>query len=261
MTRLIYHESGSESAKRLAAFMGIVGSQEIPKSEERPKWLIRWGTQRKVPLAPALGVINSSSALARQTNRINHLYSIQLAGVRVPRVWAGFTGNGTFPIPVLGRQLKGPHGEQTAKGAGIVHYPAGTPVGKHAFFVEYIPKVHEFRVDVVAHKTRVRELTPKDPSAIAWNTDGVFNTPSIAVPSAVSVQAAAAVKALGLDFGAVDTILTPQGEVVVLEVNTAPELTNPTLEWYAKAFAWMTGMDASKMPGWSAVPKIPTTGE
>ena len=44
-----------------------------------------------------------------------------------------------------------------------------------------------------------------------------------------------AVEALDLDFGAVDIIETRQGEIFVLEVNTAPGLEGKTVESYGNA--------------------------
>ena len=52
----------------------------------------------------------------------------------------------------------------------------------------------------------------------------------------------AAVKALGLDFGAVDVAERPDGSVFVLEVNRAPGIEQGTLSAYARAIeAWSTG--------------------
>jgi glutathione synthase/RimK-type ligase-like ATP-grasp enzyme len=42
---------------------------------------------------------------------------------------------------------------------------------------------------------------------------------------------------LGLDFGAVDIIQTPDGHGWVLEVNTAPAIEGSTVDAYADAFA------------------------
>lgn len=60
-------------------------------------------------------------------------------------------------------------------------------------------------------------------------------------PNAINA-ALSAVNSLGLDFGAVDLVLTEQGEYKVLEVNTACGLEGTTLERYTQAFhAVLTG--------------------
>jgi hypothetical protein len=57
---------------------------------------------------------------------------------------------------------------------------------------------------------------------------------------------AAALKALGLDFGAVDMGKTRDGKLVVLEVNRAPGVEGGTVDAYAKhIIAWAKGQDAA----------------
>lgn len=60
--------------------------------------------------------------------------------------------------------------------------------------------------------------------------------------------AAAACKALGLDFGAVDMGIKPDGGLIVLEVNRAPGLEGGSVEAYAKALArWVEGEEPKKV--------------
>lgn len=253
LTHLLYHSAGAKSAKRLAAFMGILAGLTFDDNEERPDWLIRWGTPKPVPLAPTEGVLNSQAPLSRQSNRIEHLRLLKAGGVKMPHFWTGPWGEAVHPaFPILGRDLSQTDA-QTSNGQSITRYLPDQPIGNHAFYTEFIPKIAEFRVDCVAHKTRVRQLTPPDASAVAWNTGGSYDHPHIPVPTSLEPMALAAVKSLHLDFGAVDTILDASGNVYILEVNTAPQLSKPTLEWYAKQFGWILGMDFESMPGWAAV--------
>lgn len=55
-------------------------------------------------------------------------------------------------------------------------------------------------------------------------------------PTAVSSAAINAVKAVGLDFGAVDLIRTDSGKIVVLEVNSGPGLCSKMLAKYKAGF-------------------------
>ena len=50
-----------------------------------------------------------------------------------------------------------------------------------------------------------------------------------------------AMEAVGLDFGAVDVVITEDGTPYVLEINTAPELTNSeySAAKYARYFDWI----------------------
>lgn len=63
----------------------------------------------------------------------------------------------------------------------------------------------------------------------------VFARDGVTIPDEAGEVAAKAVSALGLDFGAVDLIITSQGRPIILEVNTAPGLEGTTVESYSRA--------------------------
>jgi hypothetical protein len=247
MSAFILHPASMESGARLAAYMGIPAYTAVPDSAERPDFLIRWGSIATIPLRPARTVFNSLGAISRKGNRLTQLTTLQDCGIKVPRF-------GISPLDT-GPQLGRSHSTAalaTSRGRGIVLYQAGpTPVGAHDFYVEYIPKSQEFRVDVICGRTRTRELLTPDPTSPAWNVQGSYAMPR-QVPPTIPPIAVAAVQALGLDFGAVDVVVH-HGTPYVLEVNTAPELAHYTLEWYAKQFSWVVGIDPEQMPGWSAL--------
>ena len=64
----------------------------------------------------------------------------------------------------------------------------------------------------------------------------IFGIKDVAISQATKDTSIAAVKALWLDFGAVDILQTPNGKGWVLEVNTACGLEGTTIEKYAEAF-------------------------
>ena len=75
------------------------------------------------------------------------------------------------------------------------------------------------------------------------------------IPPKVVPIAVQAVAALAYDFGAVDIVTTDgvhgvDGAAFVLEVNTAPGLADPTLEWYAEQLGTMVGKSVDDMPKW-----------
>ena len=95
---------------------------------------------------------------------------------------------------------------------------------------KFIDKTNEYRVFVFKGKAfAVAEKIPEDRDLIAWNfcegADygnvrwGNWNLPCVN-------ESIKACEALGLDFGAVDVILSPEGDPYVLEVNTAPAMPN-----------------------------------
>ena len=101
----------------------------------------------------------------------------------------------------------------------------------------------EFRVHVVGgeaidavQKKRRRGHESINPYIRSYNNGWVFCREGINVPPAVLDAAVRAVRALGLDFGAVDIAHDPSsGHVCVYEVNSAPGVEGTTLESYANA--------------------------
>lgn len=98
-----------------------------------------------------------------------------------------------------------------------------------AFFTPYIASVREFRTWVYRKRhlgTYEKVLRrPDDFKRIGRNYDNGFDFSGIendAVPENIKAVARKAIKVLGLDFGAVDLIQKPNGDLVVLEVNSAP---------------------------------------
>lgn len=257
---IVFHPSGSWSAVRLAAYMGAaaIPVADADKQKSRPDWLIRWGTPVGMTYKPALGVLNSGDALIANKNRIVQLKALGDAGVRIPLWWDSYMPNISVANPILGRSMF-IGGHRTKKGEGITFYPEGSTPAQHDYYVSFIDKARQFRVNVVGLATRTREVIPTTLEAKAspiWNnTDEDFDY-KIAedTPKAVEVAAVAAVKSLNFDFGAVDIITGKDGRVYVLEVNTAPALhVKSVLPWFAGQFARLTGILVSEMPGAKAL--------
>lgn len=91
-------------------------------------------------------------------------------------------------------------------------------------FQEYIDKEYEIRV----HVTKNNVLACKIDSQISSNTKAdwrnydIKNTPhsSISLGSTVEEQCRKLIVCLGLEFGVIDLIRTPKGEIIFLECNS-----------------------------------------
>jgi hypothetical protein len=124
--------------------------------------------------------------------------------------------------------------------------------GGSDFYVEYAPKEVEFRVHVFCG--RIIKISEKrrdgggDYDPVCWNLGSgwTFMNPSNETPPA-AYQAVAAVMVHKLDFGAVDIMMSAEGEAFVLEVNTAPGLHEHSLEIYGEALREELGL--SDVPG------------
>lgn len=223
---------GSQSAKLLAEHLGGV---LIKLQGSKFKWnkpVINWGNK-----LPKGNCLNKNPGVA--TNKIKTFQLLKAGNVsHVPfttdkeeaKKWvqAGKT--------VMARTKVASQG-----GAGIVilneHPDTVAPL-----YTQYVKKKTEYRTHVVNGKViHVQEKKKKhgvEHSLIQSHDNGyVFGKPVGEVPQAVLDAGIGAVKALGLDFGAVDVIWNQhQGKAFVLEVNTAPGLSPQTAEKYANAF-------------------------
>ena len=139
------------------------------------------------------------------------------------------------------------------------HSGKGIVIGEHTeiveapLYVEYIPKVAEYRVivvggEVIDFKKKKKRNTPDGEDTInhnehVWNHSGgyIFARNNFTVPIGCGQLGVDAVNALGLDFGAVDVIEDEEGKLYVLEVNTAMGLEGSTLQLVANKLREMIG--------------------
>lgn len=108
-------------------------------------------------------------------------------------------------------------------------------------------RVHVFKGKVILYQKKSRRvdeetgevITAEGEDADVRNlaSNWIYRTGNLKRLERVEQLAIEAVEALGLDFGAVDILMTGDGSVYVLEVNTAPGLGNQdTLMAYVEAF-------------------------
>ena len=109
-------------------------------------------------------------------------------------------------------------------------------------YTQYVKKKKEFRVHVYADQVifvqekRKKNGADANPLIRSHNNGWVFCTKNIDEPDGLRVLGLAAVRAVGLDFGAVDIIWNEKyNKLYALEVNSAPGLCTATTEAYANA--------------------------
>jgi len=111
-----------------------------------------------------------------------------------------------------------------------------------ALYTRYVKKSAEYRIHIfmgnVLHmqKKMLRNGSEGNNFQIRnYNNGWIFGSKNIAVPQDVVEQALLAVKALNLDFGAVDVGWQEKSQkAFVYEVNTAPALEGTTLDLYSQ---------------------------
>lgn len=223
----------------------VYDTQFRPRSTDL---IINWGCSRwpaNWSISCDARVLNPVAPVSVSCNKINALRILKDGGINVPefttdlgvaRQWydSGET--------VVRRGTTTGH-----SGAGIsLHNKSdGDEVPSSApLFTKYQPKRHEYRVHVVGNnvidlcqKRKRRDVTQVDYRVRSWNNGWVFCRDNIFEPELIRQTGISAVKALGLDFGAVDIGWNQKHNMcTVYEVNTAPGMEGTTVLKYAEAF-------------------------
>lgn len=255
--RVLPYRAGSRGASSLAnALPGgrclrLRGSQWRPRRDDV---VINWGNTdlgivRQYVNGPAR-VLNGMD-LRGATNKLAFFRAMAAAGCGdiIPEFWdssaqipdAAFNGDGAIVCRTV---LAGHSGE------GIVITNNRNELVRAPLFVKYIKKQQEYRIHVgqrnrqsiiIAQQRKARNRAVPD-DAVNWQVRNhqngfVFVREGFVTPQAVLDAAQRALRATGLDFGAVDVIFNERsGQAYVLEINTAPGLEGQTVQDYVNFF-------------------------
>lgn len=202
---------------------------------------VNWGcTQRKLStIALPQEVLNKDISTA--TSKRACLRILKEADIPVPNMLLEWEAG------LKGRWLA--RKDYLSGGAGIEVLEDGAqPQEQYHFIVKYIPKSFELRIHVLDGAVILEQFkyVPKGSNVLIRNYDNgaTFTAKSLnteLLPNLADQCRELAIKtinALGLQFGAVDVIIDKKGYPFILEVNTAPGLTNEagTLPAYVSAF-------------------------
>lgn len=221
MNYILYHGKSSITGKELKRVLGIDGGTEGPST--RPNKIIRWGNRSDLRFNASGAVLNSKTASNNAANKHRALELMAAAHVTVPPMLNRFGGN-----LVIGRT----DSHMQGKGAFLITSQRDFDLAKNnlhcTHFMAYIPtereyRVHIFKGEIIA--VSEKRMTDHCTSLHIRNfeTGWVFHYINDA-PANIKDLARAAMSCLGLDFGAVDIIKSVNGNLYVLEVNTAPSL-------------------------------------
>jgi hypothetical protein len=244
----VYTSRPSKGARALAK---VLGGQRVKSfANFSPSFLVQqggtiinWGDSQ----CPANQVLNQSSAIRTVANKATAFDAFSSANVPIPAYAKAKADVGWEGLTVVRHKLTGHSGE------GIELCDA-SELPDAPLYVKYIPKEQEYRIHVgtsrvagtepvlriIAVQRKARRHEVPD-SQVNWkvrnHSNGfVFARQGVNAPQNVLDAARAALTASGLDFGAVDVILTKQGKAYVLEINTAPGLEGTTVTDYANFF-------------------------
>jgi hypothetical protein len=215
----------------------------VRKAFRYTRRVINWGSSDSFLLN--YNVINRPDKVAIATNKLKTFEVLRLAGVSIPIYFKGVRGEALLANP--NEVIYARHLTRASGGRGITVVQPGSPIPYAPLYTVGIPCKREYRVhvfngamiDLVAKCKRNGDSDVGD--YIHNHSLGyIFTRNSVRIPDDVranlSALAISAVTALGLDFGAVDIIRSTEGQLYVLEVNTAPGIEGTTLEAYVNAF-------------------------
>lgn len=231
---------GSVSARDLARSLGVIRI----KGEKRlgTSVVINWGRSDLSLRGKVKRIINLPAAVARAANKIQTFSVLKNEGV--PTVdWTVNKSEAATWIEE-GEMVYCRLQTASSQGRGIV------VVGQDDLTLPTAPlytkgfnKTHEYRVHVafgqVIDYSKKRKRTEGEVNPYIKNaTSGwVFCREGVDLPSEVVSISVAAVKSLGLDFGALDVLYKERDdEARILEVNTSPGIEGTTLTKYSEAF-------------------------
>lgn len=241
---LLYHATTSPTGRKLRDYLGIEAGTSDPG--RRVDQLVRWGSRKRIQYIPSEQTVNRRTRIARNTNKFKSLEIMDDAGVPVPEYSRDPTD---LSYPMLGRRESHSQGSDIAlilQAKDYQYYPSD-------FYTKYKPVEREFRVHVidgepvkVNKKLRRNEVERREyePHVRNYESGYVFGQ-SEGPPEdhPASEPAVEAVNALELEIGAADVIKSEDGNYYVLEVNTAPSLSEANLQVYGDAIADMLGID------------------
>jgi len=247
MSFFLYHRRTAITGRLLAQALRLPAGDRPDRVILPNEWLIRWGSQVSCSVEQQL---NSLSGIANATDKLHALEILHNAGVPTPR-WRLTAAQAAQELnfPILGRSRDHTRGRDIE----VFQRSIGLNTTGHTrdFFVEFVPKVREFRIHVFCGQPILSQIKVVNNERLAarrpviWNHRNgyIYRNMRSSLPSLDRRSCAImAVQALGLDFGAVDLIVGPDDSTYVLEVNTGPGLAYTSAVAYAEAMAGVLGI-------------------
>ena len=242
--RVIPYKMASGSGKALAEALGVRRlRREGAPLNLRGTTVINWGCSSLERSFTNGRVLNQPSQVAISVNKLSAFNLMQEGGVPLPN----FTEDREEALGWLydGLKVVSRTRLEGSGGAGIVIAETPAQLAEARLYVRYMPKETEYRIHVgngrvffIQRKARRTDVPDEQVNWRVRNLEGgfIYANQNVEANEDVKNAAVLAVSSLGLDFGAVDLLVTPRGKIAVLEVNCAPGLAGSTLTRYVEFF-------------------------
>lgn len=246
-SRLRSYRRGSKSARALADYLGIkVLKQEDSKFVGRENdVIINWGNSSSVGNGlMRCRIINNPLNVAKAANKLVALNQLRSSSISIPRYTSSpQRALDSFKRVFVRQELTG------HSGAGIIVVDTEDveELPPAPLYTEAIVKKNEYRAIVVGDRVvdlkqkRLASNAPEDRSKFIRNLSNgwIFARENLEYVEGLNEISVGAIKALGLDFGAIDIITDREDKLYVLEVNTAFGLEGQTIELVGDALKEM----------------------
>lgn len=246
MICILPYKLASQSAKSLVQSLNNMA--RIKNKVRAPRFsnqlIINWGSSQIEFDTSNHEVINKPMAVKIASNKLKSLQLMKDKGVSV----CDFTTDKEVVkqwlidgYRVFARHLLTSH---SGKGIEILYPDNINSIPTAPLYTKYHKKTNEFRVhvfdtiviDYIEKKARTESTRDNNFNTLirSYNNGWVYCRDNILHLDSIKLEAIKAVKALGLDFAAVDVVLS-KNKPIVLECNTAPGLQGSSLEAYKNA--------------------------
>lgn len=221
----------SDSANRLARYLHCEVSSDIMRITSKVKYLVRYGLTTSLGLSREPIEINAKYAISNASQKYHALQQMSNHGIRVPR----FTTEQYNPelrvgSPYIARTFYHSQGRGLRVVRDRQHYHS---LQNDEYAIEIIDVNKEYRV--LVYKERCIGVDRKTNNGRAtdniirnhrngWDFISLSCERNPVTYKRIGGLGVKAVQVFNLDFGAVDILKATDGNLYVLEVNTAPGL-------------------------------------
>jgi len=216
---IFYHGNSSITGKELRAALNISGGSEDPG--ERSTHLIRWGNRMSIRFNP-IKTLNKKEALDNSSNKRRALELLTQANIKTAPLTDRFGGELLVARKDSHQQGKdfylvaSQNDFELAQHLGCTHYTKFIPCDREM-------RIHIFRGEIIG--IAEKRMSDRCTSLTIRNFGNGWNFKYVdSCDENIKQISKDAVAALGLEFGAVDIMRSVNGNIYVLEVNSAPAL-------------------------------------
>ncbi len=250
--------TGNDTCGPIAEYAGLKvvnGTTEVAPADV--EYVFRWGTTKTIPNGPK--IINKADAIRATSDKRGFRLKLSDAGL-APVSYGSLEDmlrkSTQWPTQKL---LTRPGHHQRSESMFLSVTPSELmksidsvkETGPY-YISEFVQKKQEYRVFVAQNRVVwMIEKHPKSADEVSWGCveQGKFDYVGWGDwPKHVVDNALASMKLSGLDFGAVDIIVTEENKALTTEINTSPFLTPYYIKCIGKVFKYITEKGRDHFP-------------